>query len=125
MSDSIFSDLSKSVAESLKGRNGEVLDSLKKKMVEEVLAKRVTILSWAFSRRKELDGKSRSLQEGDIKHFDANGVVVSSLFSKERLENKKQAEQELKKFDEALDKAMNEANWDSLEKLMPNGGAKQ
>lgn len=121
-----FGDLNKAVQDTVKVRNPEVVESLKNKMVEDLLTKRVSLLSSAMTKRKALEGNLRANKEGDIKHFNEDGTVAAVHFSKEKLEKKKQAEQEMKKFDEALDKAVNQADWESLEKLVAaNGGDKQ
>lgn len=120
-----FADVNKSVQDSLRLRNPEIAETLKKKLVDELLAKRASLLMTAMHKRKDLDGKCRSLKDGDIKHFDENGTVVATHFSKDRLDKRKQAEQELKKFDEALDRAVNDASWESLEKLLNTNSEKQ
>ena len=82
--------------------NDEVVNVL----VEQDKSKRVDAIVAGLSKIDELTRSKYRLAKGDVETFDADGKVVSSTFTKERLAEKKKNSEVLEKWTNALSKAI-------------------
>lgn len=103
----------------------EVRSRVVAQLVEAEIQKRAAALALALSKRqeaaKELDKIRPDIEldkiRPDIAHYDENGTLAVTAFSKAVFEQKKQAKAKLEKIDKAIDAAINNADYQALDKI--------
>ena len=98
---------------------GRVVDQL----VEEEISKRADLLAKVFAVREQTNRDLDKIRPDQVSYND-KGEKVSEFFSKAKFEERKKATERLGKIDKALDKALNEANYEELKKWASGGGDK-
>lgn len=94
----------------------EVRSRVVAQLVEAEIQKRAAALALALSKRQEA-AKELDKIRPDIAHYDENGTLAVTAFSKAVFEQKKQAKTKLEKIDKAIDAAINNADYQALDKI--------
>lgn len=84
-------------------------------LVEEELERRAGVLSAALVRRKDAEAALRKIKP-DQTTFAADGTETS-VFSKEKFQERKKAQERLTKLDAAIDKVIAEPSAEAYKKL--------
>lgn len=102
--------------ERIKTSGTEVVSRLVNELVDIEVQARVKALREAVSAR-EVAEKTLNKIQPDQASYDANGNVVSNTFSKAKLEELRKAKENLKKIDEAIDKAVMNGDFSQVKNI--------
>lgn len=97
--------------------SGEVRNRIVQALSEKVIAERTEKLAKAFGRREQMSRDLNKIRP-DIVGYNANGAKVSEAFSKAKLDELKKAKEELNRLDKAIGKAVDDADFEPLQKFI-------
>jgi len=126
MSTKVFDELNEAAKVEIKIKNAGLRDEIIKTLVEEELKSRAAKLVQASRKFAELKREHEKLSEPDsVTHIQVEGVITKQLaFSDATFKRIRKSEEKLTKFANAFNIALNEGNFDSLNKLL-SGEEKQ
>lgn len=113
-------NLREEVASQLATSSEAVQNRVIANLVEEEVGRRTSLVTLALQAYEEAEKKLKSIRP-DQQSFDASGNLVAETYSKGKLEERAKTEQLLKNLSAALDKALDNNDWQSLEKLTKQG----
>lgn len=99
---------------------GEVRQRIINELADELIAERVGWLRAALQKRDELAKKVNQVRP-DLVGYDVDGKKVSETYSKSRLDELRKTKEELEKADRAIDKAVKDADYELVKKLIGKG----
>lgn len=115
-----FTDFQEAVAAKVAACNSTVLDRVVEYYAEQEASRRVPLIIEGL---KQEDIVRKSLGKFKPENtYDENGEVISTYWTQSVLQNKKKAEDTLKRWQDALGLAISESNYQPLEKLVKSGG---
>jgi hypothetical protein len=109
----------KAAVEELQKR-GEVRGRVKNQLVETELNRRVEMLAKALTTREDLAKEFNKIKPDQIS-YDENGEKKSEFYSKQQADARKKALEKLNKCDKAINKCINDADYDALQKWQKGG----
>lgn len=99
---------------------GTIRSRVVDQLVEEEIGRRADLLAKVFAVREQTARDLDKLRPDQVFYND-KGEKVNETFSKAKFEERKKATEKLGKIDKALDKAINEANYEDLKKWAGGG----
>lgn len=105
------------VTERIKSQNDWVKKALEDKLVQQELDLRVSVLEKLLTKRSEAQGAIKKVDKADQITYNADGSPAAQTYSKERLEEIKKAKKALDDVDNAIDKALNDADWQKAKEI--------
>jgi hypothetical protein len=108
------------VAEKVAGCNDAVLDRVVDHFAEQEANRRVPLILKGLEEVEKAEKALTKLKPENT--YNEAGDVISSYWTRGGLDGKKKAEETLKKWQEALGKAITESDYAQLEKLVKSGG---
>lgn len=109
----------RAAVEELQNR-GEVRGRVKNQLVEVELARRVDVLAKVLATREELARDLNKIKPDQVS-YDENSEKQTESYSKAKANELKKAREKLTKCDKAIDKCINEADYDALQKWQKGG----
>jgi hypothetical protein len=103
--ENVLSSLNKKVAETIAGSTSTVVDSVVDQFVTQEVSRRTTALFNAIVKCNTLRDEFKKFKP-DILAYDVNGKVISENWSKTKLDERKKADETLKKAEKAIEKAL-------------------
>jgi len=107
-------------------QNNEIRERVVNHLTEVEVERRATLLQSALDNRDEVYKELNKVRP-DLVQYTEGGQVVNEFFSKEQSKKRKDATEKLNKIDKAIDKAVNDADYDGLKqalnKLSKGGGS--
>ena len=113
-------NLREEVASKLATSSQAVQDRVVANLVEEEVTRRTKLVTLALQAYEEAEKKLKAVRP-DQQSFDVSGNLVAETYSKGKLDEKVKTEQLLKNLSAALDKALENNDWQPLEKLTKQG----
>lgn len=96
------------VAEVLRNAGPDIVERLRQAMVDREVNERVVLLDKAFAKRLALQNELQKVNRPDSpEQFDADGARLSGTYSKARVKEIKDAKEALQRFENGLEKALN------------------
>lgn len=108
------------VSQQLAASSQSVQDRVVANLVEEEVSRRTILVTKALQAYEEAEKKLRTIKP-DQQSYDASGTLVAETFSKAKLEEKTKTEKLISDLSNALDKALDNNDWQQLEKLTKQG----
>jgi hypothetical protein len=99
---------------------GEIRHRMIDELAEELVTDRIRLLKNALLKREEQSKKIKKIHPDNV-IFDAEGKKISEAFTKQQLDQRKLAQEELDRLDRAIEQAINENDYERLSNLV-NGG---
>ncbi len=112
----VFAQLRDKIKDHVDKSKDSLLDKVSSVLAEKEIERRTVLLISVFEKRKEAERALNKIKPDSIL-FDANGVKVSEGFTKAGMESLKKAKEALAKIDKAIEKAVNEANFEEAMKV--------
>ncbi len=106
------------VAEKIGQSTPQVRERVVNALVEREVAARTDTLDKALAKRTELDREAKKLSKPDVEQFDVEGKVMSTSFSKARVDELKKAREQLEKLETAIDKALADNDFSKLKEIV-------
>lgn len=110
-------DILAEVASTLKSSSETVKKRLVDTLVEREVVNRVDMLDKALVRLKDAKKEFDKIKP-DVDSFDADGKLVSSLYSKAKADERKKAGELKEKLEKAIDQALSGESFDKLRELV-------
>jgi len=98
-------------------QNNEIRERVVNHLTEVELERRATLLQSALDKRDEVYKELNKVRP-DLVQYTEGGQVVNEFFSKEQSKKRKDATEKLNKIDRAIDKAVNDADYDGLKQAL-------
>lgn len=96
------------VTEVLRNAGPDIVARLKQAMIDREVNERVVLLDKAFAKRLALQNELQKVNRPDSpEQFDADGARLSGTYSKARVKEIKDAKEALQRFENGLEKALN------------------
>ncbi len=96
--------------------NGAIRNRVIHALSEIEIKRRQEILTKALAKRDEV-AKELEKMHPDIKHYDEDGQEAGKYFSAEKMKARKNLVKQLGKIDKAINRAVNDADYEGLKKI--------
>lgn len=114
----IRTEVKEEVARLVEG--GEVRRRVVAEITESEIQRRTSELATVLAKRSEIAKELNKIKPDSVT-FDDTGILVSNNYSREMSKNLKEAKARLGKIDAALNKAIDKADFQSLQKFLGGG----
>lgn len=112
------------VAEQVKKGSTTLFGAVITHFASEELDRRKNLLINGAKKLKELDIEVKKASKPDAKTFDASGRVLTEAFTEASAKKLKEAREKFDKLNKAMEKAVNDADFEPLDKALKGGGDK-
>jgi hypothetical protein len=109
-------EINKAIKERLLDENPKVRETYINQEVSNKITSRVALVQKAISKISELSKELLKVKPDNV-FLDVEGKVISESYTKETLEKKKKAEEQITKLENAISKAFEKADYGDLENL--------
>jgi len=105
--------LQQAVAERIAGSGDAVLERVAEHFADETIKKRVDQVKQAMTQLDNLERDLRKIKADQVA-YDESGKVVHTLYSREKLEERKKLTQRIEKVQRAIDKALTKGDYGDI-----------
>jgi len=97
--------------------NGTIREMVVDSLTEVEVNRRAKLLESALDKRDQLYKELNGIKPDQVQ-CDANGAVANEFWTKGQAKKRQQATEKLNKLDKAIDKAVTDADYDNLKKVL-------
>ena len=117
--------LEEEIAATLANRSQGVKDLVLEHLVSEKLAERKNLVLAGLTKLREAKSALQKTHKNSTKQFISTGEVASEYFTQEQVKAIKEATEQVKKIETALEEALAESKYDKLQNIVKSGGKEQ
>lgn len=111
------------VAENLASANDERKSRVVELLAEQTKDKQVQMIVKGIEAKEQADKELANIRPS--RTFNSDGTMASEFFTQEGLGQRKKAQEKCAQLTQALDKAIDEGNFEQLGKLVKGGGGQE
>jgi len=109
--------IKETISKKIKEANPEVLTGLIDTLVQEEVSKRKDMVKKGIEKYEELENAFKKMKPDNVT-YNQDGTEANKLWSKDALDKYNKANKEIESLNNALNSAINEANYEPLSKIV-------